>query len=86
MLEIERVSVNVSKMKNELANFKNTLAQMEQSTEGFVSMAQETLASSEQMLHTSTKQIEQLNLSYDISVRLTNLSLSLEKLTAMFRI
>jgi methyl-accepting chemotaxis protein len=84
MKEIARVSKNLLHMKKGLEQLNETLPLMEKSTLEFASVSQQTLASTEQMLHSSEEQATQMKDMYQTGLKLTDLSKSLEKLTKNF--
>ncbi|MGX1901036.1 methyl-accepting chemotaxis protein [Thermolongibacillus altinsuensis] len=86
MNEISRVSRNLAKMKEELKIFSDSLPMMEKATLEFASVAQQTLASAEQMLSFSEHQMEQMKGTYEIGLKLNALSQSLSDLTKSFRL
>ncbi|MFC3882934.1 methyl-accepting chemotaxis protein [Bacillus songklensis] len=84
MKEISNVNKALEEMKEEFNVLFSTLPQMEQSAEGFASISQETLASAEQMLSASKEQIEHMNNTHEIGMKLTGLASSLTSITAKF--
>jgi methyl-accepting chemotaxis protein len=86
MTQIARVSNHLAHMKNGLEQLNETLPVMEKSTLEFVSVSQQTLASTEQMLNSSEEQADQMKDMYQIGLKLTDLSKSLEKLTKIFQV
>ncbi|MBD8068601.1 methyl-accepting chemotaxis protein [Bacillus sp. PS06] len=84
MIEIENVSTSLLEMRVELKDLKETLPQLEEATLSFTSISQETLASTEQMLGTSNDQIEKMESTHEIGLKLTKLSTSLSQITKQF--
>jgi methyl-accepting chemotaxis protein len=73
-------------MKEYLHELDGSLPKMEQSSESFVSISQETLASAEQMLSSSEGQITQINRTHEIGLILTELSKTLSDSTKQFKV
>ncbi len=86
MKQIARISKNLAHMKNDLEQLNETLPAMEKSTLEFVSVSQQTLASTEQMLSSSAEQVSQMKDMYQTGLKLTDLAKSLEKLTKNFQV
>jgi methyl-accepting chemotaxis protein len=86
MNEISRVSRNLTKMKEELKIFSDSLPMMEKATLEFASVAQQTLASAEQMLSLSDHQMKQMKDTYEVGLKLNDLSQSLSNLTKSFQL
>ena len=84
MQEVEAVSVNVERMQSALHELKLELPQLEQATVSFSSVSQETLASTEQMLATSSEQIVEMETTHEIGIQLKSLSDSLSSLSKRF--
>lgn len=86
MSEISTVNEKLSGMKEYLHELDGSLPKMEQSSESFVSISQETLASAEQMLSSSEGQITQINRTHEIGLILTELSKTLSDSTKQFKV
>lgn len=84
--EIQRVNRNVGQMENELEQFQQLLPIIETTTMAFASVAQQTLASAEEMMSVSHDQTKQMNDMYRVGERLNELSQSLSTLTAAFKL
>jgi methyl-accepting chemotaxis protein len=84
MQEISEVIVKIQNMQGELAELQQVLPQLENTTVGIVSISQETLSSTEQMLATSDGQINQMEKTHQIGMKLTELSNSLSSKTKRF--
>lgn len=82
--EIEDVSLMIEKAENELMVLNAALPKMESAAENFVSVSQQTVASAEQMISASEKQKTNVMKSHEAGGRLTELSLSLNKLNSEF--
>ncbi len=85
MLEIAMVSKMIEKAQAELTGLNFLLPRIELATENYVSVSQETLASAEQMMKTSERQIIKMKQSHEAGERLTELSQSLAMLNEEFR-
>ncbi|PAV31628.1 methyl-accepting chemotaxis protein [Virgibacillus profundi] len=79
MVEIMQVSNKLQGMQGELKDLERTLPELEQTAISFSSVSQETLASAEQMLAGSENQIQQLENTHEIGLKLTDLSRSLSE-------
>jgi methyl-accepting chemotaxis protein len=86
MDEISNVNSKLSGMKDYLQELNLSLPKMEQSSENFVSISQETLASAEQMLASSEEQINQINQTHEMGLILTDLSKKLSESTKQFKV
>lgn len=86
MDEIGKVIVKIQNMQGELTNLQRILPELEQTTVGIVSVSQETLSSSEQMLATSDGQINQMERTHQIGLLLKDLSYSLSSKTKRFTV
>lgn len=67
----------MEEMKEELGAIRSALPQMEEATNKYLSISQESLASAEQMATTSEQQMDQVNAAHEISLQLSTLSDSL---------
>ncbi|KOP83462.1 chemotaxis protein [Bacillus sp. FJAT-21945] len=85
MLEIAMVSKMIEKAQGELAGLNLLLPKIESATENYVSVSQETVASAEQMMKASERQMIKMKQSHEAGERLTDLSQSLAMLNAEFR-
>ncbi|MED3571613.1 methyl-accepting chemotaxis protein [Cytobacillus praedii] len=85
MLEIAMVSKMIEKAQGELTGLNLLLPKIESATENYVSVSQETLASAEQMMKASERQMDKMKQSHEAGERLTDLSQSLAMLNAEFR-
>jgi methyl-accepting chemotaxis protein len=86
MTEITNVNSKLSGMKNYLQELNSSLPKMEQSSESFVSISQETLASAEQMLASSEGQITQINRTHEMGLILMELSKTLSESTKEYKV
>ncbi len=86
MSEISRVIEKIQNMQGELSELQYILPQLEHTTAGIVSISQETLSSTEQMLTTSDKQISEMEKTHLIGMQLTELSSSLSFKTKKFNV
>ncbi|WP_245308250.1 methyl-accepting chemotaxis protein [Halalkalibacter urbisdiaboli] len=86
MQEISGVSSNLKGMKQELNVLKDILPELEQASLSFCSVSQETSASAEEMLATSESQIQQVETTHQIGLKLTSLSRSLSTMTQKFKV
>ncbi|GAC89635.1 methyl-accepting chemotaxis sensor protein [Anoxybacillus flavithermus NBRC 109594] len=84
--EIQRVNRNVAQMENELEQFQQLLPMIETVTMSFASVAQQTLASAEEMMSFSYDQTKQMNDMYRVGERLNELSQSLSTITSSFKL
>ncbi|MGM7721108.1 methyl-accepting chemotaxis protein [Metabacillus sp. Hm71] len=84
MTEISNVNQKLSGMKDHLHELNFTLPKMEKSSESFVSISQETLASAEQILTSSEAQITQIKRTHEMGLILTNLSKTLSDYTKQY--
>ncbi len=84
--EIQRVNRNVAQMESELEQFEQLLPIIETVTMAFASVAQQTLASAEEMTSVSHDQTKQMNDMYRVGERLNELSQSLSTLTTAFKL
>ena len=85
MKEIEEVSGVIESAQNELSLLNMTLPKMEEATEHFVSISQQTSASSEHMMIASEKQLTKVKMNQEEGIRLIDLSELLKKLTKEFQ-
>lgn len=86
MEEIKTVITKIAAMQVDLDKLKQRLPSLREMTENVISVSQETLASTEEMLGKSEKQIEKTKSTYDIGVKLSEISSSLSKLTKKFHV
>jgi methyl-accepting chemotaxis protein len=86
MREVSGVNKNVQGMQEELKDLKATLPHLEQAADQFASVSQETLASAQEMLATSDQQIQQMESTDEIGVKLNHLSQSLSAITGRFTV
>ncbi|EMT47134.1 methyl-accepting chemotaxis protein [Anoxybacillus flavithermus] len=86
LTEIQRVNRNVAEMEVELEQFQQLLPMIETVTMAFASVAQQTLASAEEMMSVSHDQTKQMNDMYRVGERLNELSQSLSMLTSTFKV
>ncbi|MGM0844230.1 MAG: methyl-accepting chemotaxis protein [Bacillota bacterium] len=86
MTEVKTVSGNLERMQAALFELKLELPQLEQATVSFSSISQETLASTEQMLATSSSQISEMENTHEIGIQLKTLSHSLTSLSNRFTV
>ncbi len=86
MQEIAGVNSNLQGMQGELEDLKGNLPQLEQAAEHFSSVSQETLASAQEMLATSENQIQQMESTDEIGLKLNHLSKSLAAITMRFKV
>ncbi|RXI98387.1 methyl-accepting chemotaxis protein [Anaerobacillus alkaliphilus] len=84
--EIEVVNKKIGEMKELLGELSISLPQMEASAESYVSVSQETLANSEEILVISGEQNEQMKNTHEVSLKLNELSNSLSQMTAQFKV
>lgn len=85
MVDIEQVNEVIAGVQQELLALNNNLPKMEASSEYFVSMSQQTLASAEQMIHISEEEMKKVQISYEAGRKLIDLSQALSKLTYEFQ-
>lgn len=83
---IAGVSGKLLSMQGELENLEGILPELEQGAISFSSVSQETLASAEEMLSASEIQIEQMENTDQIGLKLNGLSKSLTSITQQFTI
>jgi methyl-accepting chemotaxis protein len=86
MQEIAGVNSNLQGMQGELEDLKGNLPQLELAAEHFSSVSQETLASAQEMLATSENQIQQMESTDEIGLKLNHLSKSLAAITMRFKV
>ncbi|MFZ3588246.1 methyl-accepting chemotaxis protein [Bacillus sp. DJP31] len=86
MIEIDTVSDKLHGMQGELKDLHQVLPELEQATVNFASVSQETLASTEQMLATSDDQIQKMENTHEIGIKLSELSNSLSTITKQFNV
>ena len=86
MGEIGIVIEKIQNMQGELSELQYILPQLEQTTVGIVSISQETLSSTEQMLTTSDNQISEMERTHQIGMQLTELSSALSTKTKKFNV
>ncbi|WP_306453933.1 methyl-accepting chemotaxis protein [Bacillus sp. FJAT-45350] len=86
MEEINKVSIKIQGMQGELADLQEVLPIIEQATLSFTSVSQETLASAEEILGMSNEQIDQLESTHEIGLKLTELSKSLSVMSERFKV
>ncbi|WP_077702237.1 methyl-accepting chemotaxis protein [Virgibacillus dokdonensis] len=86
LYEIEQVGNQFHRMKEEVQAVGSVLPQLEQATLNYASVAQENLASAEQMLTTSDAQITQLKTNQEVGERLTAIAEDLSQHTKQFHI
>ncbi|WLR54682.1 methyl-accepting chemotaxis protein [Mesobacillus subterraneus] len=83
---ISAVSTKLHSMQGELENLENTLPQLAEGADSFLSVSQETLASAEEMLLASEVQVERMEATDAIGMKLNSLAESLSKITSQFRL
>lgn len=71
-------------MQNELKDLENTLPQLAEGADRFLSVSQETLASAEEMLVASEGQVDQMEATDQIGMKLNSLAKSLSEITNQF--
>lgn len=81
---ISVVSTKLHSMQGELENLENTLPQLAEGADSFLSVSQETLASAEEMLLASEVQVEQMEATDEIGMKLNSLAESLSGITKQF--
>jgi methyl-accepting chemotaxis protein len=81
---ISVVSTKLHSMQGELKNLENTLPQLAEGADSFLSVSQETLASAEEMLLASEVQVEQMEATDAIGMKLNSLAVSLSEITNQF--
>jgi len=86
MKEISNVNKNLTGMQVGLKDIKQALPVLEEENASFVSVSQETLASTEEMLTISDEQIQRVTSTHDIGLQLTRLASSLSQLSKQFTI
>lgn len=84
MREIDVVHNLIMGMQNELNELKQIFPDMQHIMVNFASVAQETSASSQQMLVISSDQMEQMDITHKIGAKLTGLASSLALMTKQF--
>ncbi|MBS4191310.1 methyl-accepting chemotaxis protein [Bacillus sp. FJAT-49705] len=84
MIEIEKVSGMIKNAQNELVTLNHAMPKMESSAENFVSVSQQTLASAEQMLEASQRQMNNVRMNHQTGEKLKDLSQSLAKHSSEF--
>ncbi|MHC0037665.1 methyl-accepting chemotaxis protein [Pseudoneobacillus sp. C159] len=85
MTEIKSLHFMNETVQIELRDLENRLPKMESSTEDFVMISHQTLASTEQMSSASVIQMERVKTSYQKGEQLTKLAHTLAKLTGEFK-
>jgi len=85
MLEIGAVSSMIHKAEDGLLGLNHVLPKMEGATENFVSVSQQALASTEQMMTASMKQRIKVEKSHMVGEKLTEISKSLGELNSKFK-
>lgn len=86
MQNITDVSNELQEMQIGLKQLEAILPGLEQGTESFVSISQETLASTEEMLASSENQVQQMESTHTLGVRLLEISKSLTSHTKTFHV
>lgn len=86
MTEIKHVNDNLRDMQTELLEVEEIIPRLEQSTDNFAAVSQETLASAEEMLASSKVQYEEIEKTNEIGKKLTTLSKTLKNSTERFNI
>lgn len=86
MNEISSVSSKLHFMQGDLENLENTLPNLMNGADNFMSVSQETLASAEEMLTASETQIQQMEHTDQIGLKLNTLAKSLSEITKQFTI
>jgi methyl-accepting chemotaxis protein len=86
MKEIESVSGKIIGVQQKLQDLQLTLPELEQATNNFASVSQETLASAEEMLAISDEHISQMENTNQIGLKLTDTSKSLSNMTKKFKL
>nr|WP_257987842.1 methyl-accepting chemotaxis protein [Bacillus sp. V33-4] len=81
MLEIEAVNEMIANVQALLSGLNDTLPKMEQASESFVFVSQQTVASAEEMMSASKQQMEKVKLSHSAGEKLMTLSDELSELT-----
>lgn len=81
---ISAVSTKLHLMQGELKNLENTLPQLSEGADSFLSVSQETLASAEEMLLASEIQVNQMEATDHIGMKLNSLARSLAEITNQF--
>lgn len=84
-VSVEQVKQKLQYIRNHVNNLQESLPMVEESTERYVALSQQTSASSEQMLKNSYEQQDQLKESYEIGTILNELSGALNQQTRQFR-
>lgn len=83
---ISAVSTKLHSIQDELENLENTLPQLAEGADSFLSVSQETLASAEEMLVASEVQVNRMEATDHIGMKLNNLAGSLAEITSQFRL
>ncbi|WP_408605286.1 methyl-accepting chemotaxis protein [Bacillus timonensis] len=86
MQGIYKVSENIEVMQNELIGLERIVPELQQSVTQFSSVSQETLASAEEMLAFSENQMEQIENTNRVGIKLHNLAKSLSEISKSFTI
>ncbi|MBM6619204.1 methyl-accepting chemotaxis protein [Bacillus sp. RD4P76] len=86
MKEIATVIGNLKSIKNELEYIGDTLPQLEYGANSFSTVSQETLSSAEEMLSISDIQINQMENTDKIGLKLNVLAKSISMITSQFKI
>jgi methyl-accepting chemotaxis protein len=81
---ISAVSSRIHSMQDELKDLENTLPQLAEGADRFLSVSQETLASAEEMLVASEGQVDQMEATDQIGMKLNSLAKSLSEITNQF--
>ena len=81
---ISAVSTKLHSMQGELESLENTLPQLAEGADSFLSVSQETLASAEEMLLASEVQVNQMEATDQIGMKLNSLARSLSQITNQF--
>lgn len=82
--EIAVVTENIEKMKRSMVELSQSIPAMEHATVSFVSTAQQTLASAEQMLYSSRAQTMEMNTMHAIGFEIIELGQTLRKRVERF--
>ncbi|WP_258000277.1 methyl-accepting chemotaxis protein [Bacillus sp. Marseille-P3661] len=86
MIEIITVIEKIKAMQSELSGLQQVLPELEFTTVGYASVSQETLASTIEMLSTSSEQIKQIEDTHQTGLHLKELSDYLSTLTKKFNV
>lgn len=81
----KQVTSKLHRIDSFLAELEDSLPKMEESTEQYLALSQQTSASSEQMLNSSYEQQEQLKQTYEIGHALNELAGVLQNQTKLYR-